>query len=238
MPLSNPHHFRRYVKPSTDPIRLGRGVFLVVLFCLRVDRSNEELASSSTRPILEVIGLTILAFVVATVVGVMFIIPLVALGYDVQTTFVLVGATGVGQLAMFALGYGYFRYQDLRIPISIPTLGQVGYVLGGVLLALLAATGLSILLVTLNLLPGSVIGEIATTNPTYLLGLAALSVVLVVPIEEFLFRGVIQGRLRELFGPLPAIAGSSLLFGSMHLANYSGRGTRRTGYARLPTSRR
>lgn len=188
-----------------------------------MDGSEEGRADSSARSILEVVGLTILAFLVVAVVGAMFIIQLVALGYEVQTTLVLLGATGAGQLAMFALGYGYFRYRDLRVPTSIPTVREIGYIHGGVVLALGAATGLSLLLVTLDLLPSSVIGETATTNPTYLLGLAVLSVVLVAPIEEFVFRGVVQGRLREHFGPVPAIAGSSLLFGSMHLANYSGR---------------
>ncbi|WP_425498393.1 CPBP family intramembrane glutamic endopeptidase [Halogeometricum salsisoli] len=52
--------------------------------------------------------------------------------------------------------------------------------------------------------------------------MAALSVVLVAPAEEWLFRGVVQGRLRQGVGPTPAIAGSSLLFVSIHLANYSG----------------
>lgn len=46
--------------------------------------------------------------------------------------------------------------------------------------------------------------------------------ILVAPVEEFLFRGVIQGRLRGRFGPVAAIAGSSLLFGALHLSNYTG----------------
>ena len=40
---------------------------------------------------------------------------------------------------------------------------------------------------------------------------------------RLLFRGVVQRRLRDQFGPTPAIGGASLLLGSMHLANYSGR---------------
>jgi len=49
-----------------------------------------------------------------------------------------------------------------------------------------------------------------------------LSIVLVAPAEEFLFRGVIQGRLRRSLGPVGAVVGSSLLFGSLHLGNYTG----------------
>jgi membrane protease YdiL (CAAX protease family) len=79
-----------------------------------------------------------------------------------------------------------------------------------------------VVLTTLDLLPSSVIGETAAMDPTFLLGLAALSIVVVAPVEEFVFRGVVQGRLRDRFGRVPAIVGASLLFGSLHLANYSG----------------
>lgn len=171
---------------------------------------------------LELMALTVGIFVVAIVAGVVFIVPLVALGYGIETTFVLVGSTAVGQLAMFALGYGYRRYRSVSVPVAVPSLRQVGFVVGGVIAAVMLAIGLSLLLATLGLLPGSVIGDTATTNPTFLLGLAALSVLVVAPVEEFVFRGVVQGRLRAAFGPVPAIVGASLLFGSLHLANYSG----------------
>ena len=36
------------------------------------------------------------------------------------------------------------------------------------------------------------------------------------------FRGVIQGRLGRSFGPIAAVIESSLLFGSIHLRNYTG----------------
>ena len=58
--------------------------------------------------------------------------------------------------------------------------------------------------------------------PSLVVFVAALSVLVVAPVEEFVFRGVVQGRLRAAFGPVPAIVGASLLFGSLHLANYSG----------------
>lgn len=178
--------------------------------------------SSTARTSFELLALTVGIFLVSLVAGVVFIVPLFALGYDVQTTPVLVAATAVGQLAMFALGYGYRRYRTVPVPVSVPSLSQVGYALGGVVVAVLVAIGASILLTTLGLLPQSVIGDAATADPTFLLGLAALSVLVVAPVEEFVFRGVIQGRLRSQFGPVPAVLGASLLFGSLHLANYSG----------------
>ena len=179
-------------------------------------------SQSGTRTVLELVGLTLLTFVIALVAGVVFIGPLIALGYDIQSTPILVGATAAGQLGMFGVGYLYYRYRDLSVPVALPSLRELGYATAGVVAAIAAAVVLSVVLTTLELLPSSVIGEAAAMDPTFLLGLAALSIVVVAPVEEFLFRGVIQGRLRDRFGPVPAIAGASLLFGSLHLANYSG----------------
>ena len=179
-------------------------------------------SQSGPQTVLELVGLTLLTFVIALVAGVVFIGPLIALGYDIESTPILVGATAAGQLGMFGVGYLYYRYRDLSVPVALPSLRELGYAAIGVVAAIGAAVVLSVILTTLELLPSSVIGETAAMDPTFLLGLAALSIVVVAPVEEFLFRGVIQGRLRDRFGPVPAIAGASLLFGSLHLANYSG----------------
>jgi membrane protease YdiL (CAAX protease family) len=179
-------------------------------------------SQSGPRTVLELVGLTLLTFVISLVAGVVFIAPLIALGYDIESTPILVGATAAGQLGMFGVGYLYYRVRDLTVPVTLPSLRELGYVAGGVVAAIAAAVVLSVLLTALDLLPSSVIEETAALDPTYLLGLAALSIVVVAPVEEFVFRGVIQGHLRDRFGPAPAIVGASLLFGSLHLANYSG----------------
>lgn len=173
-------------------------------------------------PVLELVGLLVTAFVVSLLAGVAFIVPLFALGYGVETSLVVLGSTAVGQAAFLLVAYAYVRVRDVRVPVAVPSGPDLLAVGGGTLLAIVVATGLSVVLTVLDLVPGSVIGEIAAADPTFLLGLAALSVVLVAPAEELLFRGAVQGRLRERFGPVPAIAGASLLFGSIHLTNYTG----------------
>lgn len=179
-------------------------------------------ATSPLRTVLEVIGLTLVAFVVSLLVGITFIVPLFALGYDIETTPVLVGTTVASQLGFLAVGYGYVRYRRVTVPIAVPSRRDLGYIVGGCILALVAAVGLSYVLAVLDLVPESVIEDAGSDDSTFFLALAALSVVLVAPTEELLFRGAIQGRLRIQFGPAAAIAGASLLFGSMHLANYGG----------------
>jgi membrane protease YdiL (CAAX protease family) len=174
------------------------------------------------RAVLVAIGLTVLGILVSLVGGVAFIIPLIILDVDVQSTGPFLLLTAVGQVGFLAVGYGYARYSGLTVHVSRPTLREIGVALAGVLAALVVVTVTSAVFAALGLVPGSVIGDAAFEDPMLLLGLAALSVVLVAPAEEFLYRGVVQGRLRWSFGPVGAVVASSLLFGSIHLGNYTG----------------
>ena len=174
------------------------------------------------RAILVGLGLTIAGFLVSLVGGVAFIVPLILLEIDIQSTGPFLALTAVGQVGFLLLGYAYARYTDLTVHVSRPSTRELGWGLVGVVAALVVAIGVSALLAALDLVPGSVIGDAVVSDPTLVLGLAALSIVLVAPAEEFLFRGVIQGRLRRSLGPVGAVLGSSLLFGSLHLGNYTG----------------
>lgn len=177
---------------------------------------------SPVRSVLEAVGLTVVALVISIAAGVAFLVPLFALGYDPGETWVLVGATAAGQVGLLAVAAAYVRRRGVAVPVESTSLRDLAAVGVGVVAALVTATGLSYALVLLDLVPDSVIGDAAASDPTFLLALGVLSLVLVAPAEELLFRGAIQGRLRERFGPLPAVAAASLLFGSLHLANYSG----------------
>ncbi|WP_430503589.1 CPBP family intramembrane glutamic endopeptidase [Haloparvum sp. PAK95] len=55
-------------------------------------------------------------------------------------------------------------------------------------------------------------------NPTYFLQMAVVSVLVVGPAEELLFRGVVQGLLRRAMTAWPAIALTSVVFGIVHVA--------------------
>jgi len=177
---------------------------------------------SSVIAVLEASALTGVAVVVALLVGIVFVVQLVVLGYRTGTSTVIVGATALGQVGFLLVGYGYIRYRDITVPVRKPSMSDLLYVAGGTVAALVAAAALSYVLFVLDLVPDSVIGEIAMVDPTFLLMLAVLSVLIVAPAEELLFRGAVQGRLRERFGSVGAVAGSSLLFGSVHLSNYAG----------------
>ncbi|MFB6075314.1 MAG: lysostaphin resistance A-like protein [Haloarculaceae archaeon] len=168
------------------------------------------------------VALTVAAVLASLVGGVAFLLPLFVLAVDVQSPAAFLALTVVGQLAFLAVGVGYARYRGVVVPIERPTPREVGLAVGGTVTALVIVVALSSLIDLLGLTPGSVIGDVAAVEPNLLLSIGVLSIVLVAPIEEFLFRGVVQGTLVEAYGPVGGVVGSSLLFGSVHLANYTG----------------
>lgn len=66
---------------------------------------------------------------------------------------------------------------------------------------------------------------------TYYLAMIVVSIAVVGPVEELLFRGVVQGGLRRAFDATPAIVLASLLFGLVHLPAVTGTLTERLAYA-------
>ncbi|WP_276259962.1 CPBP family intramembrane glutamic endopeptidase [Haloglomus litoreum] len=187
------------------------------------DPTDEEpTAAQPLRAVAASVALTVAGLVASLVGGVALVVPVLVLGLEVQSLPVFLGLAVVGQLGFLVVGYGYARYAGVRVRVAVPSASEAGYALGGTLLSLLLVSVLAAVVSVLGLLPDSVIGGVAETDPTLLLWLALLSVVLVAPAEEFLFRGVIQTRLRRAFGPVAAIVGASILFGSLHLGNYVG----------------
>jgi len=182
------------------------------------------LGSEGSRPqtIFEVLGITILSLLISLGLGVIFLFTLAVLGYGIETTFALAGATILGQFGFLGLAYIYIKKREVDVPFDTPTRTDMKYVFGGTITALITAVVLSQILSYLGLMPESVIEEIAETSPIFLIVLAISSLVLIAPAEELLFRGAIQGRLKEHFSSFSAIVIASILFGSLHLFNYAG----------------
>ncbi|XVH33358.1 lysostaphin resistance A-like protein (plasmid) [Haloferacaceae archaeon DSL9] len=168
------------------------------------------------------VGLTLAALIFSGIFGALAMVPLFLLGFTLESTvtfvFLLVGS----QIGFLAVGYLYTRRYALSVPIERPTRRGLKYAAGGILAALSFATAASVVLTSLGLAPESVLEEFVVQDPTIALWMALLSVFVVAPVEEYLFRGVIQGRLRGAFGAPAAIVTASLLFGSLHFGNYVG----------------
>jgi len=111
-----------------------------------------------------------------------------------------------------------------EIPVSVPSLRQVGIVLAGYAAAIVWVMISGILLTVVQQIRGQSLNtgenaaaEIGRTNPELLLLLIPASLLLIGPGEELLFRGVVQARIRERFSRVPGIAIASLFFAALHI---------------------
>lgn len=141
--------------------------------------------------------------------------------------FALVGASGsatsrvvsvivASEVGYLAVGVGYLRGLADGIPLSPPSPRQLaGAAIASVALVVLGQG-------VLRIVPGAGIEDVSSAlgagavDPVVLLALAAVSLLLVGPAEEVLFRGAVQGTLRLAFGRWPAILGASVVFTAVH----------------------
>jgi membrane protease YdiL (CAAX protease family) len=144
-----------------------------------------------------------------------------------------VSVTPLGQLALSLLaiqGLGfplvavlYFRYKSrsLRsfVPVSIPSLGELGISIGAWVAAIVATPLVATVVIALaDEQPASnAAGETAQQNPEIIPLLLPLVFLLNAPGEELLFRGVIQGLLAERFSAWAAIALTTAAFAPLHI---------------------
>lgn len=165
------------------------------------------------------VGVTVAGAVVGGLFGVGAFLALMVFGPGVETS-ALVGVvtlTIAAEAGYAVVGLAYLLRVADGVPLSRPS--------GG---GLLAAVAGSIALVAvgqgvLRLVPGAGIDDVSSAlgraglDPVVFLALAVVSVVLVGPAEELLFRGAVQGTLRRVLGPWAAIGSASVLFTIVHI---------------------
>ena len=116
------------------------------------------------------------------------------------------------------IGYLAITDQWDLVPVSKPTLRTAGIVPVVAVGLYALQIGLLLLLRELGLQTGQNPATMAAGDPVaYYLAMVAVSILVVGPAEELLFRGVIQGGLRRSFGAAPAILIASVLFGLLHV---------------------
>ena len=177
------------------------------------------------------IGLTYGSYVVGGIVVLVVSTALAVVGVRVSTrpslrlllsTVLLQGVTFGGITIVYLkvrnLDYGF-------APFTIPDRQDAVVILGGIvaLIGLLLTASSVISSLGLKSAQNQVV-EIGQQNPAVFLLLIPLSFLLIGPGEELLFRGLVQGTLREAIHPTPAVVLASALFASIHLFSLSGEG--------------
>ncbi|CDK38280.1 CPBP family intramembrane glutamic endopeptidase [Halorubrum sp. AJ67] len=116
------------------------------------------------------------------------------------------------------------RYQFLRV--RPPTSKELVLAVGGVVVLLAGAIGLEFLLGLFDVgTSDHQIYEAFTTqespaNPTILLALIPISILIIGPCEELIFRGLVQGSLYQSFDRQYAILVTSVIFAMVHFPAY------------------
>ena len=171
------------------------------------------------------------AYGVGQIVAVIAILALMGVGINVQNSpgiQLAVGAIMLQGVTFGGIALIYLNYRDLGldfIHVHFPSLRDVGVAVGGFVLLFGALNVISNVIQSLGLhsAENSVV-DIASGNPVVFLLLIPLSFLLIGPGEELLYRGLIQGVLRESFSPVPAVILSSVLFASIHYFSLQGSG--------------
>ncbi|MFC6836069.1 CPBP family intramembrane glutamic endopeptidase [Halomarina ordinaria] len=135
----------------------------------------------------------------------------------------LVFVQGIGVLLVAGAYLWWTGRGRSFVGVRVPTTRDLVWIVSGYVLAMVANFGVGIarLLLGVESAQNSVI-DIVLPQPELLLLLIPASFLLVGPGEELLFRGIVQGRLRESFGPIVGIGLATLIFIVVHYPSLTG----------------
>ena len=129
-----------------------------------------------------------------------------------------VGGT-LATLSLGAMAYYYVRYTPLAVPVRVPTHRDLAWVVVGVVVSLVIQIGITLVGSGFGVRPAAGGIDAAAANLVLVYSLALVSALFLIgPVEELLYRGVVQGRLRQSFGPIAAIGLTSVGFAAGHVA--------------------
>lgn len=124
-------------------------------------------------------------------------------------------------VAFMGTAYAYLHWRGLplrSVGLRVPTVTELAIgagVFGITVLYLLVAGFLMQQTGTQG--ANNQVADLAMENPEIILALLPGAYLLIGPGEELLFRGVVQGRLRESFSAVPAILIASVIFAGIHV---------------------
>lgn len=169
-----------------------------------------------------------------TVVGFLAVLPFAfavgiavgLLGIEFSISEVLI--TGIFLLQGIAFPLTAFAYLRLRglswsfIDVRLPTLRDGLWTVSGYVLVIFLVFVILILITITDTPTANRANQAAFQDPQTLLWLIPLSFLVIAPGEELFFRGIIQSRLRESFGPVGAVVLASATFAPVHLLSLTG----------------
>jgi membrane protease YdiL (CAAX protease family) len=139
-------------------------------------------------------------------------------GYQVLQTLLQFGG-----FALAAVGYLAVTDDWEIARAARPDLREAAIIVGGGIVLFAFQYGALFALDQFGLSTGQNQAVVPAGDPViYYLAMIAVSLAVVGPVEELLFRGVVQGGVRRAFDAVPAVLIASLAFGLIHLPSVSG----------------
>ncbi|PSQ36447.1 CPBP family intramembrane metalloprotease domain-containing protein [Halobacteriales archaeon SW_10_66_29] len=184
---------------------------------------------SAWRAVGKATGLGIAGIVLLVIVSV--VIVLVSSPLGVSAGVLLIVGTAIGQYVGFggvALGYlsnRGFTWEQMRsyLGVRVPTLRELAVVVAGyvaIVMLLIVVAGIASMFLPEPAENQAV--DTTTENPGIVPFMILMMFLVVGPMEELLFRGIVQNRLRERFPAIPAIAIASAIFAAVHVVALAG----------------
>lgn len=126
-------------------------------------------------------------------------------------------------IAIFA--YLHYRNEWDVIRWRVPTLRDLGWVVLGLGVLVVLLVGVSLILQQLGIQTAQNGVETAGNQaPAYYLYLVPITILLIGPTEELIFRGIVQGTFRRSYGPKAAIVLATAVFALIHWGALTGGG--------------
>ena len=184
---------------------------------------------SAWRAVGKATGLGIAGIILLVIVSV--VVVLVSSPIGLSAGVLLIVGTAIGQYVGFggvALGYlsnRGFTWEQMRsyLGVRVPTLRELAVVVAGyvaIVMLLIVVAGIASVFLPEPAENQAV--DTTTENPGIVPFMILMMFLVVGPMEELLFRGIVQNRLRERFPAIPAIAIASAIFAAVHVVALAG----------------
>jgi len=170
--------------------------------------------------------LVVLGAYVCAIVAVTALNPVVAAftgGSETSTALIIQTTIQFVAIGIVVCWYTKVVDVDRLIPAVVPSPRSAGLIFGGTVVLLGGQYVVNEILQWAGFSPGANQAVLAGVgNPIYFLVMIPVSLLFVGPAEELLFRGAVQGRLRQSWGRWPAIIVATILFGLIHIPAVTG----------------
>ena len=143
-------------------------------------------------------------------------------GGDLAITFIGGGLLATVAVGLLGVAYHRVRPVTVHVPRWLPTVRESGWIVAGIGILVVTTLLIQVGMQVFNAAPPmNFSGAAAAERPVLVYGLAIVGTLFIIgPIEEYFYRGIVQARLREQMGPVPAIAIVSVGFALGHVPSY------------------